>query len=223
MLPLASRATAPMVPWPGFFQPPSGSALVSANIARRSSVTKKSLSTSSMPHETSCSSVGSAKSTCGVCSMMARATSMGWRAVVRPVAAPVLPSPNMTQESSSALPSEVRAAPTPALNSGASSMTCRAAITASMAGSPACSFAMPASRARRMAASARACFSGGSSRRRLPAPPWITSRGSVSPQPVVSTMMGLSAMGVVSLGLVGVRKPGRSSSPKGAPGDTATV
>ena len=68
--------------------------------------------------------------------MTARATSTGWRAVVSPQAAPVEPSPSMTQLSISARPSSVSAAPRPALKHGSSSITRTAATTASSALAP---------------------------------------------------------------------------------------
>lgn len=67
----------------------------------------------------------------------ARATLIGFLDVVRPHAEPTSPStPVIRQESMDTMPSLVNAAPRPALNSGASSMTRMAAQTASSAGAP---------------------------------------------------------------------------------------
>lgn len=98
---------------------------------------KYSLSHSSIPHSLSKSLPGLANMTCLVFSLMARATLIGFLDVVRPHAEPTSPStPVIRQESMDTMPSLVNAAPRPALNSGASSITRIAAHTASSAGAP---------------------------------------------------------------------------------------
>ena len=137
---------------------------------------KYSLSHSSMPHSLSRLSPGLANMTCLVFSLMARATLIGFLDVVRPHAEPTSPStPVIRQESMDTMPSLVNAAPRPALNSGASSMTRMAAQTASSAGAP-----VPAAHSRLQGPVQillhLARRSGVSFLPRLPAPAWITRR-----------------------------------------------
>ena len=118
--PAASLATAPIVPC---FSQVSPSDWARASERRRSSVPKYDGSRKSMPPERSISSPGSANIVCLARSLTARATSIGCRAVVSPAAEPTSPSPVIRQASIDTFPSLVSAAPRPALNSGASSIT----------------------------------------------------------------------------------------------------
>src|SRR3546814_10598022 len=84
-------------------------------------------------------------------------------------------APSISEASSSLRPSWVNTAPLPALNSGLSSSTVIAAVTASSAGLPAASSAWPVRKARVIAARSAASSASLVPSRWRPAPPWITS------------------------------------------------
>ncbi len=91
--------------------------------------------------------------TCTERSITRRASEIGLRVRVTPAAAPASSvAPSMIAASSSTLPSAVKTAPRPALNSGSSSSTRTAVSTASIAGPPPDSTVAPASAARASAA-----------------------------------------------------------------------
>jgi histidinol-phosphate aminotransferase len=84
-------------------------------------------------------------STCSPSSSTARAMSMGWRALAMAATPPKRSRvPSMTAASASTSPSRVNTEPTPALNSGSSSSTRTAAMTASSADPPRASSSRPA-------------------------------------------------------------------------------